>query len=734
MLFHLLWLFSRNSYAFTRLVFLLVQPETNSLKSTAFFVSKFWFIVSARFLCSHNTEITMKYCSAILLLLYSVSLFAQPASTKRKVDICIYGGTSAGVIAAYSAKKLGKSVILVEPGNHLGGMTSGGLSATDIGNKMAITGLSRDFFRRLGNHYGKFEHWLPEPKVAEKIFQDYIKEANAEVVYGYRLNHVQKTGTVITQAVFESTVKGAKPNLTIEAAQFMDCTYEGDLMAQAGVSFFIGRESNALYNETLSGVQLQDRHQFEDGIDPYKVKGDPASGFLWGISPLPVKPNGVGDRKVQAYNFRLCMTYDSLNRMPVPKPDNYDPSKYELLLRLMEARAVKGWKHVLKTYFLINEIPNKKADWNNMGAFSTDHIGANWNYPEAGYEERARIWKDHEDYQKGLLYFVANDPRVLPEVQREMRKWGLPKDEFTDNGGWPHQLYVREARRMIGEYVMTEHNCRGSVTASDAIGMAAYTMDSHNCDRHLVNGMVKNEGNVEVGGFPPYPIAYRSITPKREECTNLTVPVCMSATHIAYGSIRMEPVFMVLAQSATMAAAMAIDKKIPVQQIDVTALQAQLKNDPLLNGNAPEILVDDALTPQLISYEGNWDGKPKTKIYPYGPSLKSAENKPGNAATFTVQSARAATYKLMFYSSKFYAQQDLDSLSFTITVGKKSQKKSVSNLEVAALSSNDNKGFWMNLGTVSLKAGETCKVKVQGDGKQEGFIPADALLAVPVGK
>ncbi len=666
------------------------------------------------------------------MLAFANTVFAQQKSTSKKVDLCIYGGTSAGVIAAYTAKKMGKSAIIIEPTNHIGGMTAGGLSATDIGNKMAITGLSRDFFRRLGRHYGKFEHWLPEPKVAEKIFQDYMKESGAGVVYAYRLSHVQKKGASILNAVFEPVGKSKSANMLIEAKQYMDCTYEGDLLAMAGVSHYIGREPNSLYNETLSGVQLQDRHQFEDGIDPFKVKGDPSSGLLWGISSQPVLPNGTGDRKVQAYNFRLCMTYDSLNRIPVPKPDNYDPSKYELLVRLMDSRKEKGWKHFLKSYFLINEIPNKKADWNNMGPFSTDYIGANWNYPEGNYEERARIWKDHVDYQKGLLYFVANDPRILPEVQTEMRKWGLPKDEFMANGGWPHQLYVREARRMIGEYVMTEHNCRGNVITTDEVGMAAYTMDSHNCDRHLDNGMVKNEGNVEVGGFPPYPISFRSIVPKREECTNLTVPVCMSATHIAYGSIRMEPVFMVLAQSAAIAASMAIDKNIPVQQIDVTQLREKLKNDPMVNGRPAEILVDETLTADLLQYTGTWVEQGKTKVYPYGLGLKMAENKPENSATFAIKPKRAGQYQLMFYSPKFWGDQDLDSLKFTIVIGKKSFGKVVSNLEVAGLSSNDNKGFWMNLGTYTLKPEEPCSIKLVGDGKKPGMIPADAVLAVPL--
>ena len=222
--------------------------------------------------------------------------------------------------------------------------------------------------------------------------------------------------------------------------------------------------------------------------------------------------------------------------------------------------------------------------------------------------------------------------------------------------------------------------------------------------------------------------------PKREECSNLTVPVCLSASHIAYGSIRMEPVFMVLAQSAAIAASMAIDEGIPVQQVDVTRLQQILQKNPLLDGSAPEMLIDETLTPNLITYSGNWEAKPKTRVYPYGPSLRSAENKPGNAATFHIKPERTANYALMFYSPKFYGTQNLDSLYFQINVGKRVIKKWHSNHEVNGLASNDNKGFWMNLGNIALKAGEMCTVTVSGDGKSDGFIPADAILAVPVRK
>ena len=661
------------------------------------------------------------------LVLYFEILFSY--GQIRKVDLCIYGGTSAGVIAAYSAKKLGKSVILIEPSTHLGGMTSGGLSATDIGNKIAITGLSRDFFRRLGKHYGKFEHWLPEPKVAEMIFNQYINESGAEVIFQKRLSYVLKNGKKIKLAIFENVKNPKSEKLSIEALQFMDCTYEGDLMAQAGVAYTVGREDNKAYNETLSGVQKQDRHQFENGIDPWQIKGDSTSGLLWGINSMPRKPNGTGDGKVQAYNFRLCMTYDSLNRLPLPKPENYDPAKYELLVRLINSRTEKGWNQLLKIYFLINEIPNKKADWNNMGAFSTDYVGANWNYPEASYEDRAKIWKAHEDYQKGLLYFVANDPGIHPDVQKEMRKWGLPKDEFQENGGWPFQLYVREARRMIGEYVMTEHNCRGNETVQDGIGMAAYTMDSHNCDRHFENGMVKNEGNVEVGGFPPYPISFRSVVPKREECTNLTVPVCMSASHIAYGSIRMEPVFMVLAQTSAMAACMAIDQNIPVQLVNIPELQKTLKNNPLLNGTTSEILIDDDLHQSQITYTGEWkDGEEKTSKY--GKSIKLAQNNGNNKARFNCNPIKSGKYTAYFYFPRFSGKANPDSVRFTISNGNKT-KSMTKNVNEDLNLSNDNKGIWINLGAYDLKEKQEAWLEIQGMGSnQNAYIPADAVIWV----
>jgi hypothetical protein len=520
-------------------------------------------------------------CFLFIALLFSCvnSTSVADEINVKNVDVCIYGGTSAGIIAAYSAIKLGKTVVVINPDNHMGGLSTGGLGQTDIGNKSAITGLAHDFYCRLGAYYGTTEAWQFEPKAATKVYNDYIAEANIPILYNKRLNSVTKDGALIKSITLEDSKRPSKvAKQRISASMFIDCSYEGDLMAQAKVSYTAGREANSVYGETYDGVQLMNGHQLPDGIDPYKIAGDPKSGLLWGISSEKLAAQGSGDKKVQAYNYRICLTDDPANLIPITKPANYDPSKYELLLRLM----TKTGKTSLGDYFIWSLMPNHKTDINNKNGFSTDMIGMNWDYPDASYAERQKIIDAHTDYTKGLLYFVGHNQRVPETLRNQMLKWGYPKDEFTQYGNFTPQLYIREARRMIGEYVMTEKNCTGKEIVTDKIGMAAYTMDSHNIQRIVVNGMAKNEGNVEIGGFPPYPISYRSITPKRGECQNLLVPVCLSASHIAFGSIRMEPVFMVLGQSAAIAACMAIDDKCAVQDNNVEKIQLLLNTNPLL--------------------------------------------------------------------------------------------------------------------------------------------------------
>ncbi len=500
------------------------------------------------------------------------------AQNVLQADICVYGATSGGVIAAYSAARAGRTVLLIEPGESPGGLSSGGLGMTDIGNKSAISGIARDFYKQVGRVYGQPEQWTFEPHVAEGIFRRYLQEARVQVRYGYRLVKVEKSGTRIIRIGIDS---GGRTVL-VNAKVFIDAGYEGDLMAAAGVEYALGREPNSQYQETYNGFQLLDKHQFPDGIDPYLVPGDSSSGLVAGISSNLPGITGAGDRHVQAYNFRLCLTDDSLNRIALERPDGYDSSQYELLARLMTAEPERPFDKILNPNFM----PGHKTDINNNGPFSSDLIGASDGYPEADFTAREKIRQQHKKYTLGLLWFIGHDPRMPVTVRTEMLRWGLPKDEFVTTGHWTPQLYIRESRRMKGVYIMTQANCTGRDRTADSIGQAAYTMDSHNCQRIVVHrygrAMVKNEGDVQIGGFPPYPVSYRAIVPKKEQCSNLLVPVCLSASHIAYGSIRMEPVFMVLGQSAAMAAVMAVENNQAVQDVDVRKLQRWIKTDPLL--------------------------------------------------------------------------------------------------------------------------------------------------------
>jgi hypothetical protein len=487
-------------------------------------------------------------------------------------DVCVYGGTSGGVAAATEAARLGKRVVLLEFGSHLGGMTSGGLGQTDIGNKAAIGGISREFYQRVGKVYGKSEAWTFEPHVAEQVFFDMLNEAKVAVFLEQRLASVKKQGSRITEIEMEN-------GRVVRAKIFIDATYEGDLMARAGVSYTVGRESNSQYGETLDGIRaVTPKHQFVVAVDPYKTPGEPASGLIPLVQAQKPGVPGSGDESVQAYNFRLVLTKDDANKRKLEPPPEYKPERYELLARYIQAWLKDSHRRppTINDFMHIQMMPGGKTDINNNGGFSTDYIGSNYAYPEADYAQRAAIWRDHENYTRGFLYFLESDSRVPENIRNEMRQWGLTRDEFIDTKGWPHQLYIREARRMISDYVMSERNCRDSIQLPDAIGLAAYTMDSHNCRRIVKNGQVENEGDVQVGGFPPYPIAYRSIVPKASECENLLVPICLSATHIAYGSIRMEPVFMVLGHSAATAATLAIDENVSVQKIDIEKLKEEL--------------------------------------------------------------------------------------------------------------------------------------------------------------
>ncbi|MDR1337170.1 MAG: FAD-dependent oxidoreductase [Tannerella sp.] len=662
----------------------------------------------------------MKCFLSILLLAVPATLLSQTRSANA--DICVYGGTSAGVIAAYTAGMSGKSVILVEPGRHLGGMSSGGLGFTDIGNKYVVQGLALDFYRRLGKHYGKLEQWIFEPGVAEAIFNEYASGAGIEVRYESRLADVEKTGNKVNAITVESSRKpGTATRREIRAKVFIDCSYEGDLMARSGIAHTVGREDNSLYREIFNGVELLHQHQFPDGIDPYVIKGDSASGLLYGINPAPVQPNGTGDRKVQAYNFRITLTDRPENRIPVTRPDGYDSTRYELLLRLKELRPWKRHTDV----FIWSRMPNGKTDINNFGGFSTDVIGENWNYPGASYEERDRIVKFHEDYTKGLLYFIGHDERIPDTIRSGMLEWGYPRDEYADNNHWSHQLYVRESRRMIGETVMTQHHCQGRETVSDGIAWAAYTMDSHNCDRHVVNGMVKNEGNVEVGGFAPYPISYGAIVPRREEACNVIVPVCLSASHIAYGSIRMEPVFMVLGQAAAIASGLAIDNyQGIVQQVPAEEIRTIFNSNPLADGSIPEILIDNSSSG--VSFTGEWQTvRDSWKAYGADYLVDTSPGNGAKAVRFRPQIPHEGRYDVYL----FFPRVPNGTSRTRVNVFDGATNHDITIDHSSIIVEGQTSGEWVHLGRFSIPAGDISCIEITNRGA-DGIVVADAALFI----
>lgn len=503
--------------------------------------------------------------------------YTPPATRLDKTiscDLCIYGGTSGGIAAAVTAKRQGLGVVVLEQSLHVGGMTSGGLSLTDIGNKQAIGGISREFYRRVGAYYGVPEHWRFEPKVADSVFHDWIREEKIEVYTASFLARVELKGNRITRLWTENGIE-------VSAKMFLDCSYEGDLMAMAKVSFTIGRESNSQYGETLNGAQVRNKHQFHFKVDPYLKEGDPASGLLPGIEPHePVI--GQGDHRLQAYNFRLCLCKNPANQVPFTKPAGYDRSRYEILARYCRAGYVPEFNK-------FDPLVHNKVDMNNHGAFSTDYIGYNHEFPGASYPMRELLFQAHVEHIKGLLWFWKQDPAVDRQFQEPFQKWGWAADEFEDCGGFSRALYVREARRLVGDVVMTEHHCTGAKTERDAVGLAAYTMDSHNCQRYAKDGRIWNEGDVQVHSGPPYPISYRALIPKKGECENLFVPFCLSASHIAFGSIRMEPVFMILAESCVHAAKLAIRKDQAVQAVDYALLRDELQKAGQVLGNVAPV-------------------------------------------------------------------------------------------------------------------------------------------------
>ena len=595
-------------------------------------------------LSTQSDRIRRPMINAFRVLLLTVLLLTPTRGADEPVeyDLVIYGPTSSGVAAAVQAKRMGKSVVVVGPDKHLGGLTAGGLGWTDSGKKDAIGGIAREFYERVWQHYQRPEAWpwqkkedfgnrnqsppgkdgdagtmwVFEPHIAEAVFEELVAEYEIPVQRDEWLDRAPGKGVQIENG--RITLITMLSGKTYRGKMFIDATYEGDLLAAAGVDYHVGREAYSVYGETWNGNQvgvLHHKHWFLKPVSPYVIPGDPTSGLLPRISSDPPGTRGEGDHRVQAYCFRMCLTDHDPNRIPFPKPEGYDPDQYELLLRVFAT----GWREHFGKF---DRIQNFKTDTNNHGAFSTDNIGFNYDYPEGSYERRREIIAEHTTYQQGLMYFIANDPRVPEDVRKAMAKWGLPKDEFTDNGGWPHQIYVREARRMIGEYVMIEQDTLDKRETPNSVGMGSYTLDSHNVRRYVTSeGHVQNEGDIGVGVPRPYEIAYGSITPKKAQCENLLAPVCVSSSHIAFGSIRMEPVFMILGQSAATAAAMSIDERVAVQDLPYKQLQERLLadgqvldfHDPraILSRRLPGVVVDDS----QANLTGNWSTSSVNRPY-----------------------------------------------------------------------------------------------------------------------
>ncbi len=688
----------------------------------------------------------------LFVLTLSTWLLACAAPGSRRPDdpeVIVYGGTSGGIACAVQLARHGRTVVLLEPTHRVGGLSTSGLGATDIGNKAAVGGISREFYQRLRAHYANDGAWVQEaaadfagrghrpnedaawtfePKVALEIFEDMLEEAGIPVVHGARLD-LGPGGVTVEDGriVALRTVDGQ----TYRARCFVDATYEGDLLAKAGVSYRVGREANAEHGETLDGVQVRNatKHQFTHDVDPYVVPGDPASGLLRWVSADEAGEEGAADHRVQAYCFRLCTTDAPDNRLPWPKPAGYDERDFELLLRNFDAGDRRiPWHPVL--------MPNRKTDTNNNFAISTDAIGLSYGWPEGDWEDRARIFAEHLYYTQGLLWTLANHPRVPEEVRADFHKWGLTKDEFVETGNWPPQLYVREARRMVSDVVLAEKHCRGLEVVDDPVGLGAYGMDSHNVHRYVdANGHVRNEGDVQVHGFTPYGISYRSIVPSRSECTNLLVPVCLSSTHIAFGSARMEPVFMVLGHSAATAAHLALAGNGVVQDVPYPALRAELlAANQTLAWEGPKKELPTGLDPTKLEglviddldarFTGSWQRSDSIKPFVGAGYSHDGEAAPGTCkATFEFFVTEPGRYRAEIawqpHANRATAQA-------TVRQGGSHVTASIDQRHTPPID-----GLWKHFGTMTFNVEQPVLIEVERAGT-EGFLVIDAARLVRV--
>lgn len=651
---------------------------------------------------------------ALLLVLAGLAVpCSTPAAQVIEADICIYGGTSGGVIAAVQAARMGKSAVVIEPGRHVGGMTASGLGATDSGHTDTIGGLAREFYRRVGQHYGISESFTFEPHVAEQVFLAFLQEAGVPVHYQQRLAAVAGKNQRITALTMESGDE-------FRAKMFIDATYEGDLLAMAGVSFIVGRESSAAYGESLNGIRPPSAPpEFLVPVNPYVAPGDPGSGLLPFIQSGDGGSPGDGDHRIPAYNFRLCLTQVETNRMPILPPPGYEAARYELLGRYVQALVNAGRAPKLSSFLFIVPMPNGKTDVNNTGAVSTDAIGMNYSYPTNSPAGRAVTQQEHEDYIRGLLHFLATDSRVPAGVRTNLLTWGLCRDEFKDTGGWPHQLYVREARRMVSDYVMTQSNCLGLVSVPDSIALSSYQIDSHHCQRFAKDGIAVDEGAVGLEIGYPFPVSYRAIIPRAGECENLLATFCLSATHIAFSSCRMEPVFMMTSQSAASAAALAIDDDVSVQDLPYGKLRLQLMADRQVLQWDGSVL--DSEQPTGITTVGRWTSSSTLIGYTGNNYLHDGNtNKGGKSVRYVPNLPASDTYTVYLRWTAHPNRAANVPLTLTYAGG-------ITNLTV---DQRYNSGVWMALATLPFAAGRTSSLLLRNNGT-DGYVIADGAKWVP---
>ncbi|RYD23340.1 MAG: FAD-dependent oxidoreductase [Verrucomicrobiaceae bacterium] len=688
---------------------------------------------------------SMRFFSHIRTACLSVLSFTVVSASAHPedFDLIVYGGTSGGVTAAVAGARMGKKVALVSPTSYLGGLTTSGLGWTDMGKNLGgntiVGGLSREFYHRVylhyaaqpgwntvrsmaGQHIPAFDHtrqlgYIFEPKVATRIYDDMLGETKVEIFTGLLdlTQGVAMNGLKITSIKMED-------GRVFTGKMFIDASYEGDVMAQAGVSFHVGREASSVYGEPLNGVQNAAGGNVVAGLSPYQEKGNPASGLLPGIE-AGVASNGTGDGGLQAFCYRMCLTKVPENRVMVAKPADYKDEDFELLIRAVEA----GQTQFLKNDFM----PNGKTDTNNTGGVSTDYIGMNWgsgwDWSTLTHGQRAALAGKHTYWQLGLIWTLQNHPRVLAKVGPNglYAGWGLAADEFTDTGNFPPQLYVREARRMVSDYVMTTKNCAGTAVATDSVGLGAYTIDSHHIRRFNNNGAVKNEGGVGENVPAPYPISYRSLVPKVGQCTNLLVPWCLSTSHVAFGSARMEPVFMTLGQSAATAAALAIDDGISVQQVNYEKLAAVLRADGQLLtwDNGVTGIVVDSEDANGVVITGNWpDSTTSPGFVGAGYLHDNGEGRGQKSVRFTPVIPTTGNYRV----SLRWTSHANRATNVPITI------KHGGGVANTTVNQQSNGGTWFNLGVFNFIAGTNGNLLLSNTGVN-GHVIADAAQWTPVG-